>query len=395
MLVAARFPETGLNRAADQAMMASLRYPAIYTSFHAVEIAMRRWPVHLLRTFVPMTVASFAFSASAAVSPESAYEAGREPPSLPGEERANPKGAVNVDAGNITIRDRAPHNTLGVRVDGYSAIRPSVAIENGWLLRSDLGIGGAYKFRNDYADLLFNAVFAPRRDVRIQMSVSQVRSGEGFAVPQSHDLITVLQTSYLASIKKVWDKSRVVPETGMSVFTSRAADPSKRDMATSQLEMGTLAGYMLNIAARPAYHSKVEFGYKSQSVAYDHPLIDVLREKQSVRSIDYSRLFDDCSRINGRYSTGAGVNQINLQFERRGFTIALLQSRTASSTDNVIRVGYSQPLGSAGPRHASCSGKPIAPTSLQALVDSTISRSPFLPSEPVARFAALKASSLH
>jgi hypothetical protein len=375
--------------------MASLRSPAIHASLHAVEFSMRRWPAHMLRVFVPMTLASLSFSASAAVSPEPAYEIGREPPSLPGEERANPKGAVNVDAGNITIRDRALHNTLGVRLDGYTAIRPSVAIENGWLLRSDLGIGGTYKFRNDYTDLLFNGVYAPRRDVRIQLSLSQLRSGEGFAMPQSHELITVLQTSYVASLSKLWDKSKVLPETGMSVFTARAADSSKGNTGAQQLEMGTLAGYMLKFAARPAYHSKIEVGYKSQSTAYDHPLTDVLREKQSVRSIDYSRLFDDCSRINGRLSTGAGVNQLNLQFERRGFTIGLLQSRTAQGTDNVIRVGYSQPLGSGGARHASCSGKAIGPTSLQALVDSTISRSPFLPSQPVARFAALKTAILH
>lgn len=376
-------------------MMASLRSPAIHASFHAVEFAIRGWPGSVLRAFVPITLASLSFSASAAVSPEPAYEMGQEPPSLPGEERANPRGAVAVDAGNITIRDRALHNTLGVRLDGYTAIRPSVAIENGWLLRSDLGVGGAYKFRNDYADLLFNGVYAPRRDVRVQLSLSQLRSGEGFAVPQSRELITVLQTSYVASIRKLWDKSRVLPETGISVFTARAADPGKRDTGTQQLETGTLAGYMLNIAARPAYHSKIELGYKSQSIAYDHPLIDVLREKQSVRSIDYSRQFDDCSRINGRFSTGAGANQINLQFERRGFSIGLLQSRTGQGTDNMIRVGYSQPLGNGGPRQASCSGKPIAPTSLQALVDSTISRSPFLPSQPVARFAALKTANLH
>lgn len=356
---------------------------------------MRRWPGRLLRAVVPVTLAGLSLSASAAVSPEPVYEMGREPPSLPGEERANPKGAVAVDAGNITIRDRAPHNTLGVRLDGYTAIRPSVAIENGWLLRSDLGVGGAYKFRNDYVDLLFNGVYAPRRDVRIQLSLSQLRSGEGFAVPQSRELITVLQTSYVASISKLWGKSRVLPETGISIFTARAADPSKRDTGAQQLEMGTLAGYMLNVAARPAYHSRIELGYKSQSTVYDHPLIDVLREKQSVRSIDYSRVFDDCSRINGRYSTGAGANQINLQFERRGFTIGVLQSRTVQGTDNMIRFGYSQPLGSDGPKPASCSGKPIAPTSLQALVDSTISRSPFLPSQPVARFAALKTANLH
>ena len=375
-------------------MMAIPRSPAIHASLHAAESAIRKWQGGLLRAFAPATLASLAFSATAAVSPEPAYEMGRELPSLPGEERANPRGAVAVDAGNITIRDRAPHNTVGVRLDGYTAIRPSVAIENGWLLRSDLGVGGAYKFRNDYVDLLFNGVYAPRRDMRIQLSFSQLRSGEGFAVPQSRELISVLQTSYVASIRKLWDKSRVLPESGISVFTARAADPGKRDIGLQQLETGTLAGYMLNIAARPAYHSRIELGYKSQSIAYDHPLIDALREKQSVRSIDYARVFDDCSRINGRLSTGAGANQINLHFERRGFTIGLMQSRTAQGTDNMIRVGYSQALGGS-PRHASCSGKPIAPTSLQALVDSTISRSPFLPSQPVARFAALRTASLH
>lgn len=343
---------------------------------------------------VAFLIASTSFCAVAAEISTQLDEFATEIPSLPGEERANPKGAVNFDAANITIRDRAPHNTLGVRVDGYRAIRPSVALENGWLLRNDLGVGGTYVFRNDYSDFLFNGVYAPRRDVRMQVSVSQLRSGEGVPLPQNRELITVLQTGYVASIKKLWDKSRFLPEAGGAVFTAKAVDPNEQRLATHRLEMGTLGGYMLNVSARPAYHSKIELGYKSQSVFYDHPLTDQLRQKQSLRTIDYSRVFDDCSRINGRFSTGAGTNQINLQFERRGFIIAMLQTRTTHYTNNAIRFAYSQPLGDSVPKTASCSGKAIAPTSLQALVDSTISRSPDLPNQPVARLAAFKTASL-
>lgn len=374
--------------------MASLLSYEVPHVFPAGAGAGRRRGIQALRYLLPATLFSLSFPSGAAVSPEAPYGMAHEPPSLPGEERANPKGAVNVDAGNITIRDRAPHNTLGVRLDGYSAVKPSVAIENGWLLRSDLGIGGAYKFRNDYSDLLLNGVYAPRKDVRIQLSVSQLRSGEGFVVPHNRDLVSVLQTSYVAGIRKLWTKSSVLPEAGVSVFAARAAEPIRTDLASRQLEMGTMGGYMLSVAARPAYHSRIELGYRSQGVAYDHPLADVLREKQSVRSLDYARLFDDCSRISGRFSTGAGANQMNLQFERRGFSIAVMQSRSTHSTDNMIRVAYSRALSSSG-KYPSCSGAPVAPTSLQALVDSTTARSPFLPAQPLARLAAVKAASLH
>lgn len=369
--------------------LASLKFPLTLPN------AELKWRTMRLAILVYPTIvmaAAFPLAAEAAEKAELAYEFDAKLPSLPGEERATPKGAVNVDAGNITIRDRASDNILGVRLDSYQAIKASVALENGWLLSNDLGVGGAFVFRNDFSDLLFNGVFAPSTGVRVQMSVSQLRSGEGFSMPNSRELQTVLQTGYLASIKKMWNTSAALPEAGMTVFTARSANSPSQTSSASQLEMGTLGGYMLNLAIRPTYQSKVDVGYNAQSVTYDYAMAEP-RQKQLQSSVGYSQVFEDCSRVNGRYSTGAGTDQVNLQFERRGFVVGMQQTKTANNTERAIRVGYLLPLGGSGPKFPTCIGTPIGPTGLQALVDATTARPAFLPNQPIARFAALRPAS--
>lgn len=372
--------------------MVALAYPKSLFALHEVELNWRilRLAVVLYPTFA--TLGAFPLAAAAEEKTESAHKFDADLPSLPGEERANPKGAVNVDAGNIIIRDRAPDNILGLKLDSYQAIKPSVVLENGWLLRNDLGVGGTYVFRNDYSDLLFNGVYAPSNDVRFQMSVSQLRSGEGFSMPNNRELQTVLQTGYLASIKKIWNTSDALPEASVSVFTAKSAHPRSQTNAASHLEMGTLGGYLLNLAVRPTYHSKVELGYNAQSLAYDYAMAEP-RQKQIQSSVGYSQMFDDCSRVNGRYSTGAGTDQVNFQFERRGFVVEMQQTKTANNTDKAIRVGYSQPLGGSPTKYVNCMETPIAPTGLQSLVDATTARPAYLPSHPIVRFAALRPAS--
>lgn len=321
-----------------------------------------------------------------------AYEFVHEPPSLPGEERGSPKGTVNVDAGNITIRDRASDTIVGVRLDSYQAVKPSLAFENGWLVRNDLGMGAAYVFRNDYSDFLFNCVYAPSKDVRVLLAASQLRSGEGLSMPTSRDLKIVFQTGYLASIKKIWDTSTLLPEAGVTMFTARSAEPRSAANAVSRLEMGTVGGYMFNVAIRPTYQSRVEVGYNAQTVAYDDAMAQS-RQKQMQSSVGYAQVFDDCSRLSGRYRTGAGTEQVNLQLERRGFVVGVQQTKTANNLDRAIRVGFSQPLGGSGPKQPSCMGMPIAATGLQPLVDATTARPLFLPNQPTARFASSRPAS--
>ncbi len=372
--------------------MVALASPKFLITLHEVDLNWRALRLVILLYPFFATLVAFPFAAVGAEKADSAYGFGAELPSLPGEDRTNPKGAVNVDAGNITIRDRAPDNILGVRLDSYQAIKPSVALENGWLLRNDLGVGAAYVFRNDYSDLLFNGVYAPRKDVRFQISVSQLRSGEGFSMPNTREMQTVLQTGYLVNLKKIWDTSTALPEAGVTIFTAKSADSHSQTNAAHRLEMGTLGGYMLNLAIRPTYQSKVELGYKAQSVSYDYAMAEP-HQKQMQSSVGYSQVFDDCSRVNARYSTGAGTDQVNVQFERQGFIVAVQQTTTANNTDRAIRIGYSQPLGGSGPKSPSCMGTPIAPTGLQALVDATTARPAVLPNQPIARLAALRPAS--
>ena len=312
-----------------------------------------------------------------------------ELPSLPGEQRGEDADAIAVDVDSIVLRERGFDDTLGVRLDGYQASAPSGALEKGWLVNSRLGVGGAYTLRSGASEMVLNGVYAPRPDVRIRLSASQLRA-DSAASSYGGDPKTVLQTGYLASIKKQWPKSRVRPEAGFAVFSSRAAGAGRQDPAVDGLEMGTLGGYMFRLEARAVARERFALSYQAQSTVYDHPLTTDSRERQAYASVDYARTLDDCSQIRGRFSAGPGLSEADLRYEKGAFSIGLLQTRTDDYSDQAILVGYSISLGRSGQRSSSCSAEPDAATPFQALVDAATARSPYLPSESLTRTATLK-----
>lgn len=312
-----------------------------------------------------------------------------ELPSLPGEQRGEDADALNVDSESIALRERSFDDTLGLRLDGYQASAPSVALEKGWLVSSRLGVGGAYTMRSGSSELVINGVYAPRPDVRIRFSASQLRA-DSYASAYSGDPKAVLQTSYLSSIKKQWAKSRIKPEAGFAVFTARAAGAGRQDPTVDGMEMGTLAGYMFRLAAKSMAREKFALSYQAQRVVYDNPMTAYSREAQASATLDYARTLDDCSRIRGRYSAGPGLSEADLRYEHGAFSIALLQTRTEDYSDRAIQVGYAISLGRGGQGSLKCGAEPGDATPFQAIVDAATERSPYLPSESLTRTATLK-----
>ncbi len=307
-----------------------------------------------------------------------------ELPSLPGEERAEQADALHVAPESITLREAAFDGIAGVRLDGYRDDLPSISLEKGWLVSGKLAMGGAYTARSKASELVLNAVYATRPDVRILLSMSQLRASDA-AHAQSGDARTVLQTSYLSSVRKQWRKSRILPEAGMTVFVSRAAGTDRRRTASDGLEMGTLAGTMLRLAARPMLRTRVELSYQAQSTVYDNPLTAYARDSQASGSLDYAHTFDDCSTLRGRYTGGHGLSKTDLAYEKGAFRLGFLQVRGADYSDNRVQLRYSLPLGRTRPAHAACDALPVAPSPFRAMVDAATSRSPYLPSTPVIR----------
>lgn len=307
-----------------------------------------------------------------------------ELPSLPGEARAEHADALHVAPERIALREGAYDGMVGVTLDGYRDDLPSLSLEKGWLVSDRLAMGGAYTVRSRASELVLNAVYANRPDVRILLSMSQLRASDA-VYAQNGDARTVLQTSYLSSVRKQWNKSRMLPEAGVTVFVSRAAGADRRGSAADGLEMGTLAGTMLRLAARPMARTRVELSYQAQSTVYDHPLTPYARDLQASGSLDYSHTFDDCSRLHGRYTGGHGLSRTDLGYEKGAFRFGLLQVRGADYSDNMIQVGYALPLGRARPARARCEPTPAAPSAFRTMVDAATSRSPYLPSAPTTR----------
>jgi hypothetical protein len=304
-------------------------------------------------------------------------------PSLPGERRSEESDALDVDTGTIALRERGFDNTLGLRLDGYQAGAPSIAVEKGWLVSSRLGVGGTYTMSDGSSELLLNGVYAPRHDVRIQLSASQLRRDDFAAL--NGDPKTVMQTSYLSSIRKRWAKSRIHPEAAFAVYTSRAVGAGRWDSAMDGLEMGTMAGAMLKLAARSIQRERIEVSYRTQRVVYDSALAADSRDTQALASLDYVRTFDDCSQIRGRYSAGPGVAEADVRYESGAFSIGFLQTSSGDYNDKAIRFGYAISLGRGGKRSAACAAESGSPSPFRTIVDAATLRSPYLPSETLTR----------
>jgi hypothetical protein len=307
-----------------------------------------------------------------------------ELPSLPGEARAEQADALHVAPESIALRDGAANGMVGMQLNNYRDDLPSLSLEKGWLVSNNLAMGGAYTVRSKASELVLNAVYATRPDARILLSMSQLRAADA-AYAQNGDARTVLQTSYLSSFRKQWGKSRMLPEAGMAVFVSRTAGADRRSTTSDGLEMGTLAGAMLRVAARPMLRTRVELSYQAQSTVYDNPLTAYDRDRQASGSLDYSHTFNDCSRLRGRYTGGHGLSKTDLAYEKGAFRLGFLQVRGAEYSDNRVQLRYSLPLGRARHVDTICDGSPAAPSAFRTMVEAATTRSPYLPSTPVTR----------
>jgi hypothetical protein len=307
-----------------------------------------------------------------------------ELPSLPGEDRGAEADAVNVDTGSIGLTDRTVDNVMGVRLDGYQELAPAVVLEKGWLVSRRLGVGGVYTFQRNASELVLNGVYAPRRDVRIQLSASQTRMNGVMASLGGIDE-TLVQTGLLSSVRKQWSKSRVKPEAGFALFTARAGGSTRRDADLAGVETGTLAGYMLKVAAMPMTRARLEVSYQAQSTLYDNPLTAQWRDRQASASLNYSQSFDDCSLIRGTLTTGPGLSRADLRYERGAFSVGFLQTRSDDYEDRSVQFSYSIALDSGRQPAAKCEHVAGSPTPFRAIVDAATTRPSSLPSEPLTR----------
>ena len=305
-------------------------------------------------------------------------------PSLPGEARGEEADAVNVDTGSIGLTDRSFDNVMGVRLDGYQELAPAVVLEKGWLVSRKLGIGGVYTVQSGSSELVLNGVYAPRRDVRIQISASQMRMNGVMASLGGVDE-TLVQTSLLTSIRKQWSKSRVRPEAGFTVFTARAGGPGQRDVTATGIEMGTLAGYMLKLAAMPMVRTRFEVSYQAESTIYDNAFAAQWRDRQASASVNYSQGFDDCSMLHGRFTTGPGLSRADLRYEKGAFSVGFLQTRSEDYADRMVQFTYSLALDGRSRSAATCDTDPASPAPFRAIVDAATARPSYLPTEPLTR----------
>lgn len=305
-------------------------------------------------------------------------------PSLPGEQRAERSTPVKVDNGTIALQERSFDEVLGVRLDGYRALAPAVVLERGWRLSDEVGVGGSASMHSGASELLLNSVYAPRRDVLMRLSVSQLRASR-VATYGGGDEETVQQTAYVSSINKQWGKSRFLPEAGFALYQARADGVGRQAMMSEGLQTGSMAGYMVKLAAHPMVRARIELSYQTQDILYGFNPTDLTHDLQASTSLNYSQSFDDCSQILGRYTAGPGVAEADVRYQFGAFNVGVLQTRSNSYSNTAIRVGYSIPLGAVKRQPTNCATAPANASPFGTLVDAATARSPYLPKAPLTR----------
>jgi hypothetical protein len=316
-----------------------------------------------------------------------------------GGQPANGPEYIGINAESIAVGAHGNANTWGAQLDGYQGVRPSLQIEQGWIVNDKLGAGGKYTLGSGYSEVLLNGVYAPVRDLRVQLSAAQMRSKKNFLSASSDESQAVLQTGYLLDIQKKWKSDHVLTEAGVAIYTANASDADAGKLAPrtdangaqadngsqGRLATGTLGGYMLNLALQPTQRSDIGLIYKREHVVYHFAGNTLNTSSHSSASISYTQSFRDCSLLDSRFSKGLGQHQVDLRFEKDNWNVSVSRRRSADHSDTSLQVGYSISLGGSDERPTKCDAPPDSSPTFESVIDTTTARPHHLPKEPLAR----------
>jgi hypothetical protein len=328
------------------------------------------------------------YGGQAAEAATNANKAAQNLPDLPGANQPAP-GHFSLDEQSAALGYDSRMQKWGAKVDEYSDIAPSLTLDYGMLLTSTFGAGATLTRQSDYSEVLVNGVYAPSPDVRIRLASGQLRaSGNDF--PGSN---TASQNSYLLDVKRYWNKDRLLSDLGLAAYTVRGNDPDYADISAlanagefneQSVEPGRLDGYMLHLGLRPTLRSRVELKRATSHLRYAFD--DGMQAEEFVsHHLNYSQYFDDCTRLQGRYSTNANADRLDLNLAKNSWSVNLSRALDGGDGDTSVYIGYAIALGKARGGARECGASFEKAPAFEPIVDATIARPPQFPREPLSR----------
>ncbi|HZW20336.1 hypothetical protein [Noviherbaspirillum sp.] len=332
-------------------------------------------------------ICSFAVSvaASAGVKPQ-------DLPSLPGADIPPPwHWAVDEESATLAYETRS--EKWEASLDHSSGLGPSLAVDYGVLLTNRLGAGTTFTRDTDYAEIVANAVYAHRRNVRFRLSGAQLRTvGSGFL--SSYDEAPGFrQNSFLLSARKYWPENRYLSGLGLALYRVDATPsaPAMLPLEMNELDedrpasvaSGKLDGFMLNLGLRPTWQSRIELRREFSHIDYRPYPGSLRREFLSSGRVSFQQYFGNCLQLHGGYSAGSDAGRLDLGLAKDNWSLRLSQDFHDADQDTLLQFSISIPLGGKVEESGTCLAQREAAPSFAPIVDAALQRPLQFPREPL------------
>jgi hypothetical protein len=288
------------------------------------------------------------------------------------------RGSFQLDGHRAAVGYGARSRKWDARLDGYLNGNPSLSIDYGTLLGERFGAGMTLIRRDDYSEVLVNGVYAPDRNIRLQMTRGQLRSAsDPFGAVEAGD---VLQNSYLLGIRRHWDERLLSPDLGIAAYTVEA---SGNGDGAGEANTGTLDGYMLNLSLQPTPRSRIEWRHDLGRLTQQFDQHARNERVATANRIGYEHTFANCIRLRGGVSTSARSRRLELRLARKNWNVGIAQSHDGAARDMSAQVAYRIPLGGRRGHAHSCSGRLENLRPFEPIVNAAVKRPHQLPQVPI------------
>jgi hypothetical protein len=309
-------------------------------------------------------------------------------------------GYFSLDEQSAELGYDSRFQKWGAKLDEYSYLNPSLTLDYGMVLTSKFGAGATVTRHSGYSELLVNGVYAPKRNLRIKIANSQMRTSSA-EYPSAGQSNGILQDSYLLDFKRNSSSGKLLSDVGLTAYTVQARGANgaahspdlttleggmvdATDVSSSTLEAGRLDGYALNLGLQPTLYSRIELRRERSRLTYH--LDDGNRgdDYRDANRISYSQYFNNCSRFQGRYSNAADADRLDLSLAKNSWSVGLSRALDSSSRDTTLQIAYAIPLGRSRAVSGDCGAKLAKPRVFESLVDAATARPRQLPRESLA-----------
>lgn len=303
-------------------------------------------------------------------------------PELPGEDEVAP-GYLDIGEDGAELGYESRFEKWSASIDQIRDLDPNVRLDYGMQLTNKLGAGGRFTRQSSFSELVLNGIYAPQENVRLRLTGAQLREEDGWLLGGGDPRSGVLQNSYMLNARKYWRKYQYLSDLGVTAFSTQASGPLlSQELATweqDRLPYGRKDGYMINLGLKPTAHSRLEM---RREFSYLSALGDTSQATPHMSSrVKYSQFLDQCTRVQGGFSTGPESGRVDLNIARNNWSINLSREQAGDSDSTAIHLGYTIPLGARPSRSNRCAGMVEKSPGFEPIVDASVTRPPQLPSE--------------